>query len=281
MKEDLDQFYTNESTARECISELHREVGGFDGWDSIVEPSAGSGSFLKLLPSHSIGLDLDPRGPGITQADYLTWEPPAGLGRCLVVGNPPFGKNSTLAVEFFNRSANFADMIAFVLPRTFRKASVIDRLNSSFHLVYERVLPIDSFHTPEGEERSVTTCFQIWRRRDEIRQSIRRGPATHPDWDWLKTSTDATHAIRRVGGSAGKLIPLHLASPASHFFIKANVDDLDARWQAVWDGCWREETELNAKWDVAGNPSLTKEEIVFYYSEVTGRNACNTQPTVV
>lgn len=281
MQEDLDQFYTKESIARECISELEREVGQLDSWDSVIEPSAGSGNFLRLLPPHTIGLDLDPRSPGIQHADYLTWAPPAGLGLCLVVGNPPFGKNSTLAVEFFNRSAHFADTIAFILPRTFRKSSIIDRLNVSFRLVYERVLPIDSFHTPEGDDRSVTTCFQVWRRRDESRPPSRRGPATHPDWDWLRTPMGATHAIRRVGGSAGKLIPLHLASPASHFFIRSNIDDLDARWQVVWDSCWREEIELNAKWDVVGNPSLTREEIVFYYSDVMGRKACNPTPTVV
>lgn len=272
MQQNLDQFYTNESIARQCIEELEHEVGSLNGWTSIIEPSAGSGSFLKLLPAGAIGVDLDPRDPGIIRADYLTWNPPASPGRCLVIGNPPFGKNSSIAIEFFNRSATYADTIAFILPRTFRKASVIDRLNASFHLTYERVLPIDSFHTPDGEDRSVTTCFQIWQRREAIRGPIARGPTKHADWDWLKTSTGATHAIRRVGGSAGKLIPLHLASPASHFFIKSNIDDLDARWQVVWDSCWREEIELNAKWDVAGNPSLTKDEIVFYY-DLIGRSA--------
>lgn len=271
MKKDLDQFYTNESIARECIESLEQMLGDLSSWSSIVEPSAGSGSFLKLLPDHAIGLDLDPRDPKISQADYLTWTPQGNLGRCLVVGNPPFGKNSTLAIKFFNRSAIFADTIAFILPRTFRKSSVINRLSMQFHLVHDRVLPIDSFHTPNGADRSVPTCFQIWQRREIDRGTIIRGPENHVDWAWMKTSTGATHAIRRVGGLAGKLIPLHHASPASHLFIKSNVEDLDARWQLVWDKCWREEIELNAKWDVAGNPSLTKEEIVFYYDSIKNR----------
>ena len=266
MQKDLDQFYTNDLIARECILALEKEAGPLSTWDTIIEPSAGSGKFLKLLPSHAIGLDLDPRDESISKADYLLWEPPAELGSCLVVGNPPFGKNSALAIEFFNRSSNFADTIAFILPRTFRKSSVINRLNLKFHLVYERVLPIDSFHTPDGDPRSVPTCFQIWRRREADRCVITRRLATHHDWSWMKTSADATHAIRRVGAFAGKLIPVNIASPASHFFIKANISDLDERWQVVWNKCWLEEQELNAKWDVAGNPSLTKEEIVFYYT---------------
>jgi hypothetical protein len=268
MPVNLDQFYTNSTVAAECIRELEGLMGPIDGWPSILEPSAGSGSFLTILPEHAIGVDLDPRHPWILKVDYLEWDVPTLPSPCLVIGNPPFGKNSSLAIEFFNKSAAFADTIAFILPRTFRKGSVIDRLDRNFHLVHERILPIDSFHTPDGVARSVTTCFQVWKRGDAIRKPLSRGPSTHPDWDWLKTSIGATHAIRRVGASAGKMIPLTSAAPASHFFIKSNVDDLDVRWDKLWNECWREEKALNAKWDVAGNPSLTKDEIVHYYSSL-------------
>jgi predicted RNA methylase len=274
MHQKLDQFYTNPSVARECLEDIVQEIGPLADWSLIVEPSAGSGSFLNLLPRGTIAIDLDPSASEIIRADYLTWEPLTPPRDCLVVGNPPFGKNSSLAIEFFNRSARFADTIAFILPRTFRKASVINRLHKGFHLVHERILPLDSFHTPQGTPRAVPTCFQIWRRAEHPREPRTKGPCTHPDWSWLESPIGATHAIRRVGVAAGKLIQNQIGiSPASHFFIEAHIPHLDAVWKDVWEVCWRQEGALNAKWDVAGNPSLTKEEIVFYYTQVTRINS--------
>ena len=37
---------------------------------------------------------------------------------------PPFGKVSSLAIRFFNKCAQFSDVIAFIIPRTFNKVSV-------------------------------------------------------------------------------------------------------------------------------------------------------------
>ena len=42
-----------------------------------------------------------------------------------------------------------ADTIAFILPRTFRKASVINRLSEKFNLILETMLPKNSFHLPD------------------------------------------------------------------------------------------------------------------------------------
>ena len=59
---------------------------------------------------------------------------------CLTIGNPPFGKNSSLAISFFNKAAEFSDIIAFILPQTFSKDSVKNRLNLSFFLIMEVIL---------------------------------------------------------------------------------------------------------------------------------------------
>ena len=44
--------------------------------------------------------------------DYV----PNKTKRYLVVGNPPFGKISSIAIKFFNKSAEYADCIAFIIP---------------------------------------------------------------------------------------------------------------------------------------------------------------------
>ena len=70
----LDQFYTKKQTAQKTIL-LTDQVFNLDSFDLIVEPSAGCGSFLDLLPADkTIGIDLDPADPldfRIIKHDYL------------------------------------------------------------------------------------------------------------------------------------------------------------------------------------------------------------------
>ena len=102
-------------------------------------------------------MDIEPKFDECMLMDYMAFIPHK-VESIAVIGNPPFGKNSSLAVKFFNHSAQFADTIAFIVPRTFRKNSLVNRLNENFHLIYEKILPIDSFYLPNGEDKSVTTC---------------------------------------------------------------------------------------------------------------------------
>ena len=39
------------------------------------------------------------------------------------IGNPPFGRQSTLAKKFIKKCAVFSDSISFILPKSFRKGS--------------------------------------------------------------------------------------------------------------------------------------------------------------
>jgi hypothetical protein len=43
---------------------------------------------------------------------------------------------------------------------------------------------------------------------------------------------------------------------------------MEKQWDRAWKKFWIEENENdpNPKWDVAGNPSLTKQELVKFYT---------------
>ncbi|OOY06950.1 hypothetical protein [Thioclava sp. F36-7] len=214
----LDQFFTRPEIAKACYGRLV-ELYPVQAGDLWIEPSAGAGAFLELMPKTSIGLDLVPAADGVTYADYLDWTPPSGFQRHLVVGNPPFGRNTSTAVAFFNRAAEHADVIAMILPRSVRKPSVRRRLDEKFHLVDEILLPSGSF-LYEGKPASVRTVFQIWERRDDARVEA---PAciSHPDFVFCDAA-EAEFAIRRVGGVAGRIFnDLARRSPNSHLFVKA------------------------------------------------------------
>ena len=49
----MDQFYTNEDVSIKCFETLKKEVN-IESYDAQLEPSAGSGSFYKLMNFLSI-----------------------------------------------------------------------------------------------------------------------------------------------------------------------------------------------------------------------------------
>jgi len=176
---DLDQFYTNVDVVEKCLEGI-----SFDDYDIVLEPSAGSGSFLNLLPKDKRqGLDLEPAHDEVIKQDFFDFVPDSSK-KYYVVGNPPFGKNSSLAVKFFNKSAKFADKIAFIIPRTFRKEEFQNKLDLNFHLVREELLPEESFHTPMGEAYKVPCVFQIWEKRNTKREKV-EVLRTHEDFEFL------------------------------------------------------------------------------------------------
>ena len=125
------QFYTRYVFARRFYRSFQNY---FDPADfQMIEPSAGRGVFLKLLPTGSFGCDIEPKGVGIVTADFLKLHIHSGQ-RIACIGNPPFGRNANMAIDFFNHAASFSYAIGFILPRTFRKTWAINRLNEHFHL---------------------------------------------------------------------------------------------------------------------------------------------------
>ena len=138
-----DQYYTKENIAQMCIDSLPFHL---DWFDYIIEPSAGRGDFYRLLPTANlVGIDIDPKISSIIKSDFFDLDFKT-KGSVLTIGNPPFGKNASLAYTFFQHAAQYSDCIAFILPRTFRKPSMINRLNRRFHLVYDELLPLNSFY---------------------------------------------------------------------------------------------------------------------------------------
>ncbi len=242
MSNNLDKFYTNPDIVDLCLQELSEHCI-LDMFTAIIEPSAGCGNFLDKLPKrNTIALDIEPDRNDIVKQDFLTYNLPEyydhdDVGGVLVIGNPPFGKNSSLAVKFFNHAAeiNGVNVIAFIVPRTFRKISIQNRLNLNFKILSDFDIPMNpcSF-TPKMNAKC---CFQIYGRIIEGQQqrSITKLPTTHPDFEFLSYNKDdagqptppsgADFAIRAYGGKCGEIIMGNLMElrPKSYHFIKSNI----------------------------------------------------------
>lgn len=254
---ELDKFFTVPAVALACLDFLKAKCGR-DHIDLWLEPSAGAGAFLDILPPNKVGIDIDPVRSDVAQADFLGWQPPHGC-RIATVGNPPFGKNSALAARFFNHAAKFSDIVAFIVPRTFEKASMQDRLDRSFFLVGEKLLAENSF-TFLGSEYAVPCVFQVWKRFDKLRAlSVRKMNVS--DFQFVPSAFDAHFAFQRVGARAGKIYQDDFLwrSGQSHFFIRDTSPhkDVVALLETIeWD---------RVKYRTAGNPSIAKSELVREY----------------
>lgn len=229
----LDQFYTNPLIAKQCIDLVENHVDK-NNRKIYVEPAAGTGSFSSQL-KNCVALDIDPKIKKVIKKDFLLSSRQDLLNSKIksssvcVIGNPPFGKNSSLAVKFFNHSAKIGDVIAFILPKTFRKKSVHAKIDKNYWLVLDVDLPKNSFiHADQPHD--TPCCFQIWERRDSKR--VVNEAKTSEHIEFVKKDY-ADFAIRRVGGRSGKAISDYQnCAEVSHYFIKVkkgNVEEIIAR----------------------------------------------------
>ena len=156
-----DQFFTPVVLAKHCWETFQKHVPSYHTY-TFIEPSAGDGSFMKILPAGSIGLDIEPRGDHIQKQDYLTWKP-ADLKKYIVFGNPPFGLRGHLALNFINHSYEFADYVCFILPQLFEsdgKGSPRKRVKG-YNLLHSELLTA-MFYSPDQQEVKINGVFQIW-----------------------------------------------------------------------------------------------------------------------
>ena len=243
----LDKFYTVPFVVETCIDRLlkHFHKNEWDTWGTVIEPSAGNGSFIKQIKHRNlISLDISPEHPDIVQQDFLLYEP-TELSPVLVIGNPPFGKGSSLAIKFFNHASTFAQTIAFIVPRTFRRTSVQNRLDLTFRLVFDEDVAVKpcSFFPPMG----VKCCFQIWEKspKHEPNREVKQLPTTHADWSFLpmgpldprtKQPTPPPYgtvdfAVRAYGGKCGEIVSdpdaIDKLRPKSWHFVRCNSNKID------------------------------------------------------
>jgi predicted RNA methylase len=240
----LEQFYTIDENADFCISKLN-----LSDYDLIIEPSAGNGSFSKKL--NCLAYDIAPTGNDIITQDYLALDTSSFANKkVLVIGNPPFGRQSSLAVKFINKSI-YAKTIAFILPNSFKKESMMNRLDKHIHLEEIYSLPTTKFYF-EKEEFDIPCSFFVFSVKEEERKEEIVPVVT--DFTFT-TKEKADNSIRRVGYYAGRIEELNV-SPSSHYFIKWNTDTAKENFSKLKF----EEAE-----NTVGSRSLSKKEIIRNY----------------
>lgn len=208
----LDQFYTKKQIVENCIRDIN-----FDEYDLVIEPSAGDGSFYNLIKhKNKIGYDLDPKTDNIIKCDFLTLNfTDLENKNVLVVGNPPFGRNSSLALQFIKKVSFFAKTIAFILPKGFKKRSTIDKIPLNYEI--KKMVDIDkNSFTYNGKDYDVPCVWVILERSETNRtKEIKLKPTKFT----FTKKENSNIAIRRVGVNAGKVFLNTDVSEQSHYFL--------------------------------------------------------------
>lgn len=221
----IDKFYTKPEVAETCVS-LFKSVIKVKKTDVIIEPSAGSGVFitpLRKISKNLVCYDIQPEHPSINTQDFLTLDvSPFREKSVHIVGNPPFGRQSSLARKFITKSCSFAQTVSFILPKSFKKESFMNTFPLEFHLVKAHDLPPCAF-TLEGSPYPVPCVFQVWERKDYPREVNEVVVPSY--YSYVKKDQNPSLSFRRVGVYAGALSEsIEDKSAQSHYFLKMRPD---------------------------------------------------------
>lgn len=231
-----DKFYTCQSAVELCLNLVQEHITIAIDEDLIIEPSAGNGAFISgihALSNTILLYDIEPDNEAIIKQDFLELDTShfTDFPKVHCIGNPPFGRQSSLAIQFIKKACEFCDTVSFILPKSFKKPSLRKSFPLNFHLVAEIDLPEKSFLVND-REYNVDTVFQIWIKQDCLRET----PKDIEPCGFIFTKMDkqeqgqeqSSHSyshspdisFRRVGVYAGKIDTDVNKSVQSHYFIK-------------------------------------------------------------
>lgn len=172
-----EQYYTPKPLALELVAQIEKVLGSLAG-KTVLEPAGGTGAFIDAVQAigvaNVISFDIEPLHELVTFGDFLGQE--IKESNLITISNPPFGRNNSLSIPFFNHAAKVSDAICFIVPRSWRKWSVTNRLDLGFALALDLDIDIDyvdAAGTPLSDKNHLATCFQIWKKVDAPRALVR------------------------------------------------------------------------------------------------------------
>lgn len=248
----IDKFYTKPNIVKKYIDKFKPYIGKND---LVIEPSAGSG--VWTIPLHMYNLvafDIHPEAEGIQKKNFLDVDLCAFQKNLHFIGNPPFGRQSSLAKKFIKHICNCTNTqtIAFILPKSFKKNSFQSVFPPNYHLEYQDDVGKYAF-TANEKPHDVPCVFQIWCKKETKRIIPKKLKPTH--FKFVKKNENPDYSLRRVGVNAGNLSK-HIKdkSEQSHYFIKVdnNSDLFIKKYQ-------------NIKWEhsnTVGPRSISKQEFI-------------------
>lgn len=285
-KNTAEQFYTLPTVAKDFAA----EVVSLYGKDAFyLEPCGGRGAFVDALvelgvsSGNILSFDIEPFHPLVSKKDFLeeTVQVPAGF---IALTNPPYGRACSLASKFFNRCAALdAKAIAFLIPSSFHKVAISDRLDLGYEMRSFRKAPLVSFYTDAdgaNERGRLSTELQIWEKAPKKR--TKRKHMRHPwlefvSWGSVLEGADYDFCIRTHGSGCGQILGKDHEGSLRRKAGEAGGSHLNFRTVAFVRARYPGVRELLAKMDftrfsnaVSYIPCISPAEISILLAEATG-----------
>ena len=262
----IDKFYTKPKIAKLCIEEIIKLKLIDKKKDCIIEPSAGNGSFIsyiKKICDNNIFFDIKPEHQDIKKINFLNYDfkkDKKKYNKIHVIGNPPFGRQSSLAIQFIKRCCLFAKTISFILPKSFKKDSMSKYFLLNYHKLKEIELPNNSFLVNDNEY-NVPCVFQIWEYKNNLRKIKKKEKPLK--FIFVKKNETPDISFRRVGVYAGKIMKeIDDKSPQSHYFIKfTNNKNINYNLNKL------KNIKFNNN-NTVGPKSISKQELILEFNKV-------------
>lgn len=220
----IDKYYTSNKIVKECMILFNKYIDIKEN-DLIIEPSAGNGAFMEEIKNVTLNhkfYDIEPEHKDIIKLDFLNLDLKNMINKynnIHIIGNPPFGRQSSLAIKFIKKCCLFANSISFILPKSFKKESMQKYFSNNYHLLYQIDLEKKAFLV-NNEEYNVPCIFQIWKYdKNVIRQTIHK--ISPINFIFVKKTNNPDISFRRVGINAGTISSeVTNKNIQSHYFIK-------------------------------------------------------------
>ena len=259
----IDKYYTKDVVVELCLNTIKQHIQ-IDVNDLIIEPSAGNGSFItgiKSLSNNFLFYDLEPENREIIKQDYLQYNPEVvrkTYNKIHIIGNPPFGRQSSLAIKFIKKSCEFCDSISFILPKSFKKDSLKKKFPLNFHLIFETDLPYKSFLV-DGVEYDVPCVFQIWEK--QVTNRVVNEKMEPRNFVFVSKTENPDISFRRVGVNAGTIdTEIDEKSVQSHYFIKFT------NGQSITDNMNKLSSITYEFNNTVGPKSISKQELILKFN---------------
>ena len=276
----LEKYYTQTYIAEICCNIFKKHININPDKDIIIEPSVGTGSFIKPLLKLTNNLkcyDIDKSlfnikneyqndiySKYVKYNDFLSINIlPCNENKIYVIGNPPFGRQSTLAIKFIQHMCCFCDAFGLILPKSFLKPTLYNKINNYFHLVHTTDISNNAF-IYNNKDYNVPCIFAIYIKKDYTRDIDEKLEPYM--FNFTKQYKHHTINFRRVGVNAGTIdlsINSINKSPQSHYYI--NIDN--SIWNTTLFEKLKNITFLQRDLTV-GPKSISKQELILEFNNI-------------
>jgi len=167
----FEKFHIPPELALKLVTDLHNRIN-LNKFETIVDCCSGpNASFLNAILEvvdhpNVVGYNVrlsenEKQSKAISLVkDFLELRTPKlNPKKTLVISNVHFGQNGRTAAKYIQKASEFADHIAFILPKSFLKPSFLRRfVPSNLHIVYSKKLRNCKIFDRNDEEETEDDC---------------------------------------------------------------------------------------------------------------------------